>query len=306
MIRTVSFAVSLLILALNWSHAVAAEASHRDASWYCHQGYLLVHRATGYSKNNIPTSWNPAELIKARDSFIECSRLATRDHDLSTRVMAVLGYGQAMLSLAQEADAFSVTVFVHHDRAPERTFRDFHEMALSSARKVLIACDTIDAVDVTTTFDDDYATKVQDSLRNMREAANDIKTHILATTLDGIPRNRAEYLAFVNAGRLPFYSVSQTMGLTAEERCAVKATPAEAIDFAASDAVDEWMEPQPATHARIEITVNPDGSLRAAHIAKSSGSSGRDADALARAYHSKYKAATRNCKSVPGSLMVEF
>ena len=139
---------------------------------------------------------------------------------------------------------------------------------------------------------DDLNKGVQDVSRS----AIDIKNKIVDTTFDNIPRSPTEMRAWLDAGRVPVYYLNRDWGLTAEERCSSKDT--------AISVVSGGVSADTIGATAIKVSVSSDGTLRAAHIVRSSGSDEADRVALSRVYGFKYHAATQRCVSVDSAKVI--
>ena len=124
-------------------------------------------------------------------------------------------------------------------------------------------------------------------------------------SFDNIPRTKAEMLAFIREKRLTMYSVSTDLGLNQEERCKTKSTPVEILRTD-SPTPEPDATPSPLRSIEVDVTVNADGGVSAAHIATSSGSVERDAAALSLAYHATYTAATKKCIALEATRRFAF
>ena len=51
---------------------------------------------------------------------------------------------------------------------------------------------------------------------------------------------------------------------------------------------------------QVDVSVNPDGTVKSVRVTRSSGQTDADKAALAAARHSRYRAASRNCVAVAG------
>ena len=283
-----------------------SEAYAADQNAWCRQGWLLMHKASGYSAHTAPDQWNIDLIFKAKDAFYRCSQEEPRG--TYRRFEGYYGWAEATRSLAQTAHFLSVDVIIRHAKNSRKTFDDMHQLAVTFAREAVKVLDPDSTAQFTEgSYDPDTLSAIEHAIGEARAHAFDIKQRVLATTFDSIPRNYAEMKAFDRSDRGVYWGIHQLIGLSDEEMCSEPAQ-GPAVKNPAPDDVALGAQSDTPTHARtrIQVGVNTDGSIAAAHIVQSSGNCDTDASKMTRAYETTFTPARRKCKDVPGTIIVEY
>jgi TonB family protein len=272
----------------------------------CRRGWLLMHSASGYSAHTSPEQWNADLLIRARDAFNRCAKSYPRGS--IQRVEGVAGWTQATVSLAEHFHFLSIGVLIYKVKGPEQAFTKLHGIALLLSRNAIAAVAEDETSEFADATDDaEVASRIRDFFTKARARAYDVKHTILSTTYDSLPRNPIELKAYFASDRGAYWGVNQVTGLTAEERCT---EPTTAPNVKSSPPEEVSVEPPGAGATqlitRVEVAVNGDGSIRAVHIARSSGNEEHDETAMDKAYRTTFVPARRRCKNVTGVITLEY
>ena len=118
---------------------------HQSASDYCHEGFLAIHRATGYKEASVSHEWDLKTMAKAQDNFLECGRRARADGnpELESRAMTADAYTLSLIAQMAETYAVRVRYAKPPDKTPAQSFKRFRDDAISMARSAIELLDRI-------------------------------------------------------------------------------------------------------------------------------------------------------------------